>query len=479
MKPCPFCGKEISENDKFCGWCGRKLSLAPSQEEKKVTEEIKEAARQKERDSAKAQEREKEQKIVQKIQDRAQKENLGIEQEETRKEKIIEKLTETSKEEEKRRKEFVGMLRSKPRREVPLPQKEKKKQVIFRPVFQTKPSSFEKIANRIIIILLIFSVIGAILVFGFDILGLNETPSVPNGEPSPPIDQEPIDGPGSISVPPSLLSVENTSVIEISSNEEISAALSSKLNSGLPEGSFSRIVINNIDEEKTVNLEEFLEALKIETPEWFFQKVKTDFTLLTYAPQNNQIAFITELKEPFSLMNERDEKKKREELEELFLSWEKTIKGDFEPLFKIMGKEKLMAEHSFQSVTRSGQNYRYLTFYQESFGISYGLIKDYFIFTTSQKSMTELIDHKVEITEELKKGDRGTEVEILQNWLAKDIKIYPEGIVTGYYGSLSQIAVKRFQQKYSEEILKPWGYVEGTGMVDEATKKKLNEVYKR
>jgi len=144
-----------------------------------------------------------------------------------------------------------------------------------------------------------------------------------------------------------------------------------------------------------------------------------------------------------------------------------------------MGKEKLMAEHSFQSVTRSGQNYRYLTFFQESFGISYGLIKDYFIFTTSQKSMIELIDHKVEITEELKKGDRGTEVEILQNWLAKDIKIYPEGIVTGYYGSLSQIAVKRFQQKYSEEILKPWGYVEGTGMVDEATKKKLNEVYKR
>ncbi len=479
MKPCPFCGKGISENDKFCGWCGGKLSLVPSQEEKKAAEEIKEAARKEERDLAKAREQEKEQKIVQKIQDRAQKENLDMKQEETRKEKIIEKLTETSKEEEEKRKEFVEMLKSKTKQETPLPQKEEKKQVVFRPVFQTKPSSFEKIANRIIIILLTFSVIGAILVFGFDIFGLNETPSVPNGEPGPPPAGEPADEPGSISVPPSLLSVENTSVVEISANEEMPAVLSSKFNSGLPEGSFSRIIVNNIDTEKTVNLEEFLEILKIEPPEWFFQNVETDFTLLTYSPQNSQIAFITKLKEPFSLMNERDGKKKREALEELFLLWEKTMKGDFEPLFKVMGKEKLMAEHSFQTVTRSGQKYKYLTFYQEGFGMSYGLIKDYFIFTTSQKSMIELVDHKVEITKELKKGDRGTEVEILQNWLAKDIKIYPEGIVTGYYGSLSQIAVKRFQQKYSEEILKPWGYVEGTGIVDEATKKKLNEVYQR
>lgn len=45
----------------------------------------------------------------------------------------------------------------------------------------------------------------------------------------------------------------------------------------------------------------------------------------------------------------------------------------------------------------------------------------------------------------LKLGARGTEVSTLQTFLAKDSTIYPQGLVTGYFGSLTKAAVIRFQ----------------------------------
>ena len=46
-------------------------------------------------------------------------------------------------------------------------------------------------------------------------------------------------------------------------------------------------------------------------------------------------------------------------------------------------------------------------------------------------------------------GSRGTAVRNLQTFLATDTSIYPEGLVTGYYGSLTAAAVKRFQCRHS------------------------------
>jgi len=42
-------------------------------------------------------------------------------------------------------------------------------------------------------------------------------------------------------------------------------------------------------------------------------------------------------------------------------------------------------------------------------------------------------------------GARGEDVRELQAFLAKDVSLYPEGLVTGYYGTLTQSAVERFQ----------------------------------
>ena len=77
-------------------------------------------------------------------------------------------------------------------------------------------------------------------------------------------------------------------------------------------------------------------------------------------------------------------------------------------------------------------------------------------------------------------GSKGKEVEELQKCLADpDIvgpEIYPEGKITGYFGSKTKAAVIRFQEKYKEEILDPWGYAKGTGTVGKTTRDKLNEL---
>lgn len=45
-------------------------------------------------------------------------------------------------------------------------------------------------------------------------------------------------------------------------------------------------------------------------------------------------------------------------------------------------------------------------------------------------------------------GDSGSNVSALQTFLAADSSVYPEGLITGYYGSLTVEAVKRYQCKY-------------------------------
>ena len=82
----------------------------------------------------------------------------------------------------------------------------------------------------------------------------------------------------------------------------------------------------------------------------------------------------------------------------------------------------------------------------------------------------------IEFKSNLKVGSRGTEVTALQTCLARDPEIYPEGKITGYFGSQTKAAVIRFQEKYYEDILEPWEFKEGTGLVSRTTRAKLNEI---
>jgi peptidoglycan hydrolase-like protein with peptidoglycan-binding domain len=53
-----------------------------------------------------------------------------------------------------------------------------------------------------------------------------------------------------------------------------------------------------------------------------------------------------------------------------------------------------------------------------------------------------------DITRDLKKGDDGEDVKTLQQSLAKDPNIFPEGLVTGHFGPATEKAVMKFQQQF-------------------------------
>jgi peptidoglycan hydrolase-like protein with peptidoglycan-binding domain len=55
--------------------------------------------------------------------------------------------------------------------------------------------------------------------------------------------------------------------------------------------------------------------------------------------------------------------------------------------------------------------------------------------------------HAAEVTRQLDIGMSGSDVSALQEFYALDNTIYPEGLVTGYYGALTEAATKRFQAK--------------------------------
>ncbi len=80
-----------------------------------------------------------------------------------------------------------------------------------------------------------------------------------------------------------------------------------------------------------------------------------------------------------------------------------------------------------------------------------------------------------QITRKLLFGSKGDDVTALQKALKVD-GFYVTGPITGYYGKLTRNAVTRFQNYYKEEILIPNGYKTGTGIVGEATRKKINEI---
>lgn len=83
------------------------------------------------------------------------------------------------------------------------------------------------------------------------------------------------------------------------------------------------------------------------------------------------------------------------------------------------------------------------------------------------KEETKEVKETLKLLRYLQRGMTGEDVELLQEILSTDSEIYPEGLVTGFFGPLTEKAVKRFQKKAA---------IEQVGVVGPKTTSKLNEI---
>lgn len=95
-------------------------------------------------------------------------------------------------------------------------------------------------------------------------------------------------------------------------------------------------------------------------------------------------------------------------------------------------------------------------------------------FAQQDGKLVKTIPPATGLRSDLNKGDTGAQVRRLQECLAQDREVYPDGVVNGVFGPLTESAVIAFQEKYADEVLAPIGLNKGTGKAGPLTREKLN-----
>ena len=83
------------------------------------------------------------------------------------------------------------------------------------------------------------------------------------------------------------------------------------------------------------------------------------------------------------------------------------------------------------------------------------------------KTEVQEVREELKLTKNLYKGLSDEEVKKLQGFLKQYAEVYPEGLVTGYYGPLTEKAVKKFQEQHD---------IPATGLVGPMTRDKIKEL---
>jgi hypothetical protein len=91
----------------------------------------------------------------------------------------------------------------------------------------------------------------------------------------------------------------------------------------------------------------------------------------------------------------------------------------------------------------------------------------------NEQTCQPYLDSEIRVSPD-KENNNVEQVEKLQTFLKK---YYPEVKETKIYDQITIAAAIKFQEKYAEEVLAPWGLTKGTGYIGETTIKKINNLY--
>jgi len=83
------------------------------------------------------------------------------------------------------------------------------------------------------------------------------------------------------------------------------------------------------------------------------------------------------------------------------------------------------------------------------------------------KEATKEVKGTLQLIKQLRRGMTGDDVKLLQEFLVTDPDIYPEGLITGYFGPLTERAVKKLQERMC---------LDQVGNVGPKTLSKINEL---
>ncbi len=184
-----------------------------------------------------------------------------------------------------------------------------------------------------------------------------------------------------------LFPVEDTIFVNIASSDKPENSLLWRTQEWINADTFKRIVFVTGNPGAEISVKDLFFTMQIKMPDNFFSSMEDNFTFFAYSQtQGTRIGFAAKIKD-------------YDNLNKLLKSKEKTIDVDFNPLFQLIANGAPLTNGGiFKDASAvkgyAGPNFRYRMLNPNDIGFYYLLTSDknYFIFTTSWKSMEKVIE---------------------------------------------------------------------------------------
>lgn len=279
---------------------------------------------------------------------------------------------------------FPPIAREMPRPNVPpVPEPKIEEKILPETVkpFLRKPNPPQKFVIRILLSILVIAILALFATFWYWYLIVRQSPSggvEPTATEPATTTEEVVEE--ELIIPPPLFYTEGLQTLKVSQTGEVPFVFFQSLQSQISQNSVNRILIEDTSKNEIMGLRDFFDVFSVTPPEGFYDKLADDATLFVFSQEEgNRFGLVVEIRQ-------------KQGLPELLSSWEATMEEDLDKLFELwMGEEPPLSIY-FRDAEYQEADFRFQTFSLEDLGIVYSVYDDYFILTTSWKSMEETLD---------------------------------------------------------------------------------------